>query len=352
MTISSTRPRLEEPTRQRPDALLATGHPRPTKSALFDLVVVAAVVWAAVLATHYLGLPEILADWNKQHEHWAIDEVTLVSLFTVGALGVFSWRRWRESQRIIARHAATLERLRTTELEVASKDQLIRSVSHELRTPLTAILGYAELLGADKGGDHSERTAMVDTIIRQGRDLTHIVEDLMTRAQSEAQTLQVAAVPIHLTAQAAQVMEMWDPEDAGRVTLTAHRPIQAVGDPARVRQIIRNLVSNSLTHGCGAVEIEVGCRQSAAWLTVSDEGPGIPDEECRRIFDPYRRATRTGRTPAGLGLGLSISRNLARMMDGDLAYRREGRRTVFELSLPRLPAERPRPEPGDTPANS
>jgi signal transduction histidine kinase len=315
--------------------VLASSHPRPTRSAIIDLVVVTAVVWGSVLLTRNLGLPEVLDTWNENHQQWAIDEVTLISLFTALALGAFSWRRWRESQRIVARHVATLERLRTTELEIASKDQLIRSVSHELRTPLTAILGYAELLG-EEPGESSDRASMVATIIRQGRDLTHIVEDLMTRAQSEAQTLQVAAVPIHLTAQAHQVLETWDPDGVAEVRLLTEVPVRAVGDPARVRQVLRNLVSNALNYGGAQVEIEVGVGESTAWITVSDDGDGVGPGEEEWIFDPYRRAGTSRREPAGLGLGLSISRRLAHMMGGDLVYRREGGRTVFELSLPRL----------------
>lgn len=308
---------------------------------MIDLAVVVVVVWVSVLVVHGLGLPEALAAWNEKHQQWAIDEVSLIALFTVAALGVFSWRRWQESQRIIARHASTLQRLHTTEMEIASRDQLIRSVSHELRTPLTAILGYAELLG-EAPHDSEERAAMLTTIIDQGRDLSHIVEDLMTRAQSEAQTLQVAKVPIHLTAQASQVLESWDPDARHRVHLCANRPVRAVGDPARVRQIVRNLVANALTHGAGRVEIDVGEHGQLARLTVADQGPGIPAEDAASIFDPYRRASGRLSMPAGLGIGLSISRKLARMMGGDLVYRRETNRTVFELTLPSL-AEKPSP---------
>ena len=280
---------------------------------------VALVVWLVALVVHYFQIPEALEEWNRSHQQWAIDEVTLVSLCAVAGLGVFSWRRWQESLRTIARHEATLRRLQTTESEVAAKDQLIRTVSHELRTPLTAILGYAELLGESEGRV-GRRDEMVATILRQGRDLSDIVEDLLTRAQSEARTLSVVAVPVDLGANVNQVLEAWHGDERMRVT-TSGSPARAIGDPARVRQIVRNLVTNALRYGAGAIEITTGMRASGAWLTVSDEGTGIPEQEAERVFEPYERGE-AGVMPGSIGLGLAISRELARLMGGDLTYRR------------------------------
>jgi two-component system sensor histidine kinase MtrB len=298
-----------------------------------DLAVLVVAVWAAVITIHTLDVPGALEEWSRTHEQWAIDEVTLVSLFVAAGLGVFSWRRWRESLVTIARHQATLERLRTTEGEIAAKDQLLRSVSHELRTPLTAILGYAELMGEEESIDVAEREEMIETIIRQGRDLADIVEDLLTRARTESRTLQVARVSVDLSAQVAQVLEGWNPEELQRIHFVASGPVRAGGDPARVRQIIRNLVSNAVRYGTDRIVIDAGVWDEAAWLTVSDDGPGIPPGERERIFDPYYRASHSRAVPGGVGLGLSISRQLARLMGGDLIYRREGDRSVFELSL-------------------
>ncbi len=322
----------------QPGSLLMQGHPRPSLSAVCDLALVVAGVWLAAYVIHKFQIPEALDTWNRAHEQWAIDEVTLISLCAVGGLGVFSWRRWQESLRTIARHQATLQRLHTTEIEVASKDQLIRTVSHELRTPLTAILGYAELLGETQDRP-SDREEMISTILRQGRDLSDIVEDLLTRAQSEAKTLSVVAVPVQLVANVNQVLESWNSEERKRVSL-AGVPASAVGDPARVRQIVRNLISNAFRYGGGAIEVAVGSGPDTAWLTVSDEGVGIPEDERERVFLPYHRGADGNRTPGGLGLGLAISRELARLMGGDLNYRRVRNRSVFELVLPTRAAEK------------
>jgi signal transduction histidine kinase len=321
--------------RRGPGSLLSPGHPRPTISAARDLAVVTVAVWLAAFVIHRFHIPEALDAWNRSHEQWAIDEVTLVSLCAVAGLGVFSWRRWQESLRTITRHQATLQRLQTTESEVASKDQLIRTVSHELRTPLTAILGYAELLGESR--DRSvDRDEMITTILRQGRDLSDIVEDLLTRAQSEAKTLKVVAVPVNLVANVNQVLESWNVDERARVTVSGS-PAAAIGDPARVRQIVRNLLTNALRYGAGAIEVTTGMRGPGAWLTISDEGPGIPAEEVERVFQPYQRVGAGPAAPGSIGLGLAISRELARLMGGDLIYRRVRGRTVFELGLPLNP---------------
>jgi signal transduction histidine kinase len=308
---------------------------------VWDLAALVAAVWIAVGVIRGFDLPAALAEWNRTHEEWAIDEVTLISLIVVAGLGVFSWRRWRESLVTIARHQATLERLRTTEGEISAKDRLIRSVSHELRTPLTAILGYAALLG-ETSVSAAERDTMVHTIVEQGRDLADIVEDLLTRAQSEARTLQVASVPVDLTAQAAQVLEGWNPNELARIEFAAPDVVRASGDPARVRQIIRNLVSNAVRYGRDRILIETGSEPDRAWLTVSDDGPGIPAAEQERVFDPYHRVPGTETTPGGIGLGLSISRQLAHLMNGTLTYRRERDRSLFEFVLP-IPSGRSDP---------
>jgi two-component system OmpR family sensor kinase len=175
---------------------------------------------------------------------------------------------------------------------------------------------------------------MVGTIVRQGRDLADIVEDLLTRAQSESNTLQVAAVPVDLAAQVAQVLEGWSPGDRSRIAFSSPGPVRAVGDPARVRQVVRNLISNALRYGRDRVAVEAGIEGETAWVTVTDDGPGVPPEERERIFDPYHRAADARRVAGGIGLGLAISRHLAVLMGGSLTCRRDEGGTVFELTIP------------------
>ncbi|MDX1689700.1 MAG: HAMP domain-containing sensor histidine kinase [Acidimicrobiia bacterium] len=304
----------------------------PTSAAVRDLALVVTFVWVAVVVIVGLDVPAAISAWSDDNEQWAIDEVTLVSLCVGAAFGVFAWRRWRESLSIIERYEATVERLRLAEDEISARDRLISSVSHELRTPLTGILGYAELLRAEDV-DPMARAGLVDDIVSQGWDLAYIVEDLLTRARVEADSLRVAEVPVSLRAQATQVLEAWEPERAAAVEMTGEEA-RALGDPARVRQIVRNLLTNAARYGSAPMGIDVGTRDGRAYVAVSDGGPGVPETEAASIFDPYHRVDATDSAPGGLGLGLAISRELAQLMGGDLTYRRRRGTTTFELSLP------------------
>jgi signal transduction histidine kinase len=207
-------------------------------------------------------------------------------------------------------------------------------VSHELRTPLTALLGYAELLRDPKMVD-VDRTEAVSTIVDQGQDLANIVDDLLTRAQAEAETLKLASVTLSFGAQVAQVVEGWGTATSAKFRVYADRGVKALGDPSRVRQIVRNLVSNAIRYGDGMVEIATRVTDESSHVLVANPGPPIPEEERERIFEPYHRVNPDAAQPAGLGLGLAISRQLARMMGGDITYHHHEGMSVFNLSLPR-----------------
>jgi signal transduction histidine kinase len=227
-------------------------------------------------------------------------------------------------------------RRETEEIEALarSKDELIASVSHELRTPLTAILGFAEVLrSASDNLPSSERNDLLELIVRESEDVTGIVEDLLAAARAEIGKLMVTRVEVNLRAQVAQVLEGRVDPPGGSIEVSAD-PVRAWGDPARVRQIIRNLISNATRHGGEHCWIRICASPSTATLTVRDDGPGVPDADAEAIFDPYHTATGEKTRPGSVGLGLTLSRRLARLMGGDLTYRRQDEQTIFELTLP------------------
>ena len=218
---------------------------------------------------------------------------------------------------------------RRTKIEIRSKDELIASVSHELRNPLAAVVGLTALLQDDASDlSSAERRDIVRMIAREGSDLTYIVEDLQVAARRDSAHLELAAVPVNYGAQVSQVLEAF--EEGERVDVAANE-VRATGDPARVRQLIRNLVSNALRYGGRRIWITAEHDGSNAMLTVSDDGAGIPRAERDRIFDPYHRLADY---PGGMGLGLSVSRSLARSMGGDLVYSYEDGTSRFTLTLP------------------
>ena len=220
---------------------------------------------------------------------------------------------------------------------IRSKDEFIASVSHELRTPLTGIVGFIELLrDPDQGLPAEERAQLIEIAAREAFDLSNIVEDLLVAARADIGTLQISRVSVDLSAQVAQVLEAWKHDVAVDVVSTAEN-VKAVGDPGRVRQIVRNLVSNAVRYGGSDIRIEYGTNGSSAWLRVSDDGDGVPDEDRERIFEPYQQIHRELGQPGSVGLGLSVARNLARLMGGDLTYDYRDGRSVFELTLPAFP---------------
>ena len=181
--------------------------------------------------------------------------------------------------------------------------------------------------------DPEQRQGILAEIADQGYELANIVEDLLVAARTEIGDLKVSRVPVNLKAQTAQVLET--------MRTTAGRSIQiegdarfAIADPQRVRQILRNLVTNANRYG--GPEIVVALRPASEGLVgiaVCDNGAGIPEEARDAIFDPYTRAhDRPGLTES-FGLGLAISRDLARLMGGDLIYTRT-ELTEFRLLLP------------------
>ena len=109
---------------------------------------------------------------------------------------------------------------------------------------------------------------------------------------------------------------------------------EAVFDPLRFRQVIRNLITNSLRYGGDHIWAEVEVRGPKVVATIVDDGEGVPIGSERAIFEAYGRASNSSTTPSSVGLGLAVSRQLAELMQGDLVYRRVGGQSRFELTLP------------------
>jgi signal transduction histidine kinase len=219
---------------------------------------------------------------------------------------------------------------------IASKDQLIASVSHELRTPLTSVVGFAKLLEIE-GSDleSGERAMVIRTIAEEGVDLANIIDDLLVAAKAESGTLEVVSVPIDLRAQAAQVVEACRPEDVQRIHISDEAIRGAEGDPARVRQVLRNLVSNAIRYGGHHIRVEFASDDDWSTVRVVDDGLGIPAEKRDRVFESYYRGEEDPGLAGSMGLGLSISRQLAERMGGNLSYEYLDDESVFELRLPR-----------------
>lgn len=220
---------------------------------------------------------------------------------------------------------------------VRYKDEFVASVSHELRTPLTAVVGLSEELVnvSPDGFTAEELTEFHQLIAQQSREVAYIVEDLLVAARVEIDTVSIDSQPVDLDAEVGATIQGWPSE----FRTIAHVPGDAKvdADPARVRQIIRNLLTNAIRYGGSRVTVVIGTRGKTGFLQVRDDGAGIDHEHIERIFQPYERVSKPEvARPGSVGLGLYVSRQLANLMGGDLTCRREGEETVFELSLPAL----------------
>ncbi len=216
---------------------------------------------------------------------------------------------------------------------VQSKDDFIATISHELRTPLTSVLGFATVLREAAGGlPLEEGEEMVRLIAEQAAELTTIVEDLLVAARSRVAQLQVDTLDVDLASELRTVLET-TPQVAGLPIGLRIGEAHAAADPVRVRQILRNLLTNAVRYGGDEISVTVDLRGKTASVQVFDDGAGIPEGDREAIFERYH-TSRSVNQPGAVGLGLTVSRDLARLMGGEVTYRRENGQSCFELTLP------------------
>ena len=214
------------------------------------------------------------------------------------------------------------------------KETFLAGVSHEVRSPLTAMIGFLDLINDAHGSLSSgERTEMLETVSHQAEDVLNLVEDFLASARVEAGTLKMVSVPCDLAAQARQVVESIEHNTRIAIEITTDGAI-AAADPARVRQIFRNLLINADRYGGDDVIVEVSRIGGAVQVEVRDDGPGVPEADRHDIFEPYAQSGANQRVDGSVGLGLHVSRELARLMGGDLIYDYVYGWSIFSLRLP------------------
>jgi signal transduction histidine kinase len=228
----------------------------------------------------------------------------------------------------------------STEL-IREKDEFIASVSHELRTPLTAVVGLAgELEYAYGNIPEPERIELIGLINSQSREMAAIVEDLLVAARADIGQISIVPEPTNLTENVDHVVREFGWADS---IARPRGECSVVADPVRLRQILRNLIANAHRYGGGERRITGGRFGDTVEIEIRDNGPGVPTDERDRIFEPYARAHSLPGITASVGLGLAVSRRLARLMDGDIIYEYDGgsSESVFRLTLPAAASGKP-----------
>jgi signal transduction histidine kinase len=235
--------------------------------------------------------------------------------------------------RPVARTFNEMQR-RLAELDSARK-QFIANASHELRTPIFSLGGFVELL-EDEDPSPAERAEFVRTMRQQIERLTKLTTDLLDLSQLDAGAVAMERSDVELGSLAREVTREFGPRADSRGSRlelrTPPEPVIASADPERVRQVIRILLDNALTHTPEGTKVTVTTYSvnRRAELTVSDDGPGIPPRVQNRIFERFYTADSAG----GSGLGLAIATELAQRMHGKIAISSSRRFTAFTLDLP------------------
>jgi signal transduction histidine kinase len=242
-----------------------------------------------------------------------------------------------------ARHAEE-ELRRAAEAANLSKTQFLASMSHELRTPLNAIGGYAELLELGIHGPVTdEQRAALERIQRSQQHLLGIINDILNFSRIEAGQVTYDIAEFAVAEAVHAVTPMITPQAlAKHIELDTEGcaiPERALGDMAKVEQILLNLLSNAVKFTASGGRISIDCRVQGGKvrIAVTDTGVGIPADQLEAVFAPFMQVGRGLASPKeGTGLGLAISRDLARAMGGDLTVKSTpGVGSTFTLSLPR-----------------
>jgi signal transduction histidine kinase len=220
-----------------------------------------------------------------------------------------------------------------TQQVTTRSNQFLARVSHELRTPLNSVLGFAKLLR--RTTLTPTQTGYVTQIVDEGEQLNRLVGDLLDSAHLSSGKVTLKPAPCDLTAITGAVVDEMQHGLKPGLTLTADLlPSPPVmGDTLRLHQIVRNIVGNAVKYTPqGEVHVTLGIDSGKIQIAVKDTGPGIPPEQHEMIFAPFvKRDTRT----SGVGLGLDIARQLARLHGGDILLSSVvGEGSTFTIVLP------------------
>jgi PAS domain S-box-containing protein len=223
----------------------------------------------------------------------------------------------------------------------AAKSEFLSRMSHELRTPLNSVLGFSQVLALDELTP--DQRTNVDYIVRAGRHLLSLINEVLDMAQIEAGRLDLSVEPVAVELVVAEALELVAPlaEERG-VTIGADPPeraaIYVLADQQRLLQVLINLVVNAVKYSPeGADAVVSWAPHGTEWarIEVRDSGPGIAPEELDRIFAPFERLEAAARTE-GTGLGLALARSLVEAMSGSIAVSStvgEGSTFTVELAM-------------------
>jgi PAS domain S-box-containing protein len=229
-----------------------------------------------------------------------------------------------------------------------AKSEFLSRMSHELRTPLNAILGFGQILSMDTS-IAPRRQESIQHILKAGQHLLHLINEVLDISRIEAGNLSLSAepVPVHLVVE--EVLDLMRPiaSNTGITLRSVPGPEMSaflLADRQRLKQVLLNLVSNGVKYNRadGSVSISAAIMPETGQVRVSveDTGPGLPEEDLKKLFTPFERLSASRTTIEGTGIGLALSKRLMEAMKGAIGVESvAGQGSTFWIELPQ--AENP-----------
>jgi signal transduction histidine kinase/ActR/RegA family two-component response regulator len=293
---------------------------------------------------------KVLPPWYRTW--WMYLVYTFLALISLlGFVRLRVWRlRMREKQlvQIVAERTKALEesQARLVEAKEAAeganraKSAFLANVSHELRTPLNSILGYTQLMLRDHN-EPAEKRRRLTTIQSSGEHLLNMINEILDLAKVESGTIVIKPQPVQLKPllnAVADELQLRASQKRLRFIYSADQSIQdwISTDPVRLRQVLYNLVGNSIKFtGRGEVSLAIRRVADRIRIEVKDTGKGIPADDLQHLFKPFYQASNNDQANGGVGLGLHISQRIVRLLGSELRVSStEGKGSVFWFELP------------------
>lgn len=287
--------------------------------------------------------------WHDASADWRVVSVRAVPVLSADG----SIREWVGMSSDITERKEAETALRrakqAAENAAEAKSQFLATMSHELRTPLTAVIGIADLLETDVVGATTD--AQKEHLARikvSAWHLVSIIEEVLTYSRTEAGRTDVKRGTTDIAGIARDVVAMaeYEAREKGLSIELAgsDEPVYAFSDAGKIRQIITNLVGNAVKFTDeGQVTVRVVESGDRVEVQVRDSGPGIPEDQREAVFEPFVQVdSTTTREKGGAGLGLAVSRRLARLLGGEIELdSTPGQGSTFTLWLPKQPEAEP-----------